>query len=56
MKRARILADPSVTSAIAVLEEKLLDMEFEHTITARTVRSVPRKRKAVGLAAVPAAE
>jgi hypothetical protein len=56
MARAHILADPTVSQAVKDLSRSLEAVGFSHEVTAKTVRAVPKKRKAAGPALAAAAE
>lgn len=51
LSRARILANPDVATAEAAYSKALADAGFAHTVTARSIAKVDRKKKARPLAA-----
>lgn len=46
LKRAQILASPHVSEAIADLSKALEAVAFTHEVSAKTVRSVPKRPRA----------
>lgn len=60
LARARILANPTVESAMQALSDALLGAGLNHEVTARTIKSTPARsnagRKRVGAPVAEAAE